>query len=417
MRIGTVLSSCLLIALVAGPANPSSSASGEFQIVWSLEIPRHVYFIGEEINFTATATSATNPSLHIPNEFANVQIRNDTGVDVWDWQAMTDANGSANFWWNTTLTQKTGNYSVVLTDGYNNTVSTNFTLLFNQDAYNQGRLDQLQREIDAQNQYLNILFERDFWLVAQVEAFQKESLIVFAVTMTGFLMMFSVFMADRMKRATLPENRDRAWAKGFKVLGFSSTPPSRLTDKQPEVAAYAPNPDKIVPRFNMTEFCDRCDPEHKVPMTPARLAEHKEMHEHRWLGIDGWRKKRAAIAVMKAAYPKAKNPREYEQDKPKNRAAAALLEKAAVAVTNADGGRASEKDLAEVREKAKAYSEVLDKSEPVYKKPSSQKPEKKRKLKGELVISTTPEARPAQTPQPRTAIDKLYDDLKENWDQ
>ncbi len=417
MRLGTVAIMCLAVGLTMTPILSTQAGSSEFQIVWTLEIPRHVYFIGEEINFTATATSATDPSLHVPNEFANVQIRNDTGVDIWDWQAMTDANGTASLWWNTTLTQKTGNYTVVLTDGYNNTVSTNFTLLFNQDAYNQGRLDQLQREIDAQNQYLNILFERDFWLVSQVQAFQQESLVVFAVTLIGFLMMFSMFMADRMRRSTFPENRDKAWARGFRMLGMSSTPPSRLTDKQPEVAAYTPNPDKIVPRLNMTEFCDRCDPEHKVPMTLARLAEHKAMHEHLWLGIEGWRKKRAALAVMKATYPKAKNPREYEQDKPKNRAMDALLEKAALAVTNAKNGRSSENDFAEVRDKAKAYSEIRKNIEPVYKKPSAGKQKKKRKLRGGLMISTSSETRPAQSPQTRTKIDDLYDDLKEKWDQ
>ena len=414
MRIVKIVLVCLLLTALILPVAPVGASSGEFQIQWAVHMPRQTYFIGEMVNFTATATTSSSPFLKIPNEYANVRIVNQTGADIFDWQAMTDSNGTAYFYWNSSVDQQPGNYSVILTDSYGNIVSGNFTLLFNQDTYNQGRLDQLQREIDARDQYLNILFSRDFWLVNQVQALNQMAYVDFGVVFLTFLLILSMWFSNRAQKANLPENRDKTWAKGFKMLGFSSTPPSRLTDKQPLVAAYVSPQELRPPRIGMTEFCDKCDPEHKKPMTKARLEQHKLMHEKLYLGIDGWRRKRAAKRIMRAAYPRPKKEYIFEQDKKEPKARGELIHKTAEIVKKLKAKEDATTEVIELREQAKAYSEILVKPRPAYKQTAPAKVRKQRKLREEVSVSTSQEARPAsqKIPVAKTDIDELWEHLK-----
>lgn len=314
MRIGTCVFVCVALCALSLSSVPASAGPDDYLVEWSIFLPRQTYFIGEEIAFSIEAHSSINLAIPIPGEYANIQILDENDTDVYDWQAMTDTNGTANLYWNTTVYVEPGEYRILLTDSYKNTIEGNFTLLWDQETYNNGRLDDLQRQIDERDRYLDYLFLSNNFLSRKYLEFKRMLWVGFGTAFGSFLLIFSIWVADRAQKSNQPQFREKAWAKGFRSLGISSTPPSRLTDKQPEVAGYVCPPEKLPPRYGMTEFCDICDPDHKKPMTKARLEEHKIAHERYFVKLQPYLRERALRKAYKELYQKSVKERTYVQD-------------------------------------------------------------------------------------------------------
>ena len=137
-------------------ASPVAEAD-DFEVLWAINIPREVYFMGETVNFDIVAF-ASEDGVFLPGEMALVTIRNSTFNEMYAGWITTNSNGTCPISWDIPLESEPQNYTIILQPIIGDAYTKNFNSLFDQDIYWQKSVEYLEDELNRQYEYLNYLF-------------------------------------------------------------------------------------------------------------------------------------------------------------------------------------------------------------------------------------------------------------------
>jgi hypothetical protein len=421
-----LLTSCQ--ALVVFDAQAFSSDG--YTVIWAIDLPREVYFIGESVAFTVVAFVSSDPDILLPDQMAKITIRNGTLFEVFSAWVTTNANGSAPITWETGLDAATGNYTIILEDLADMKVVANFTVLFNEETYWQTRVDLLERDLQSQYEYINYLYSYNKYLNNRVHWIDQQFKLLWAMSFITVMCGIYVAMheAAGMKRNT--SGLMSYPSKLLEILGFRSRPIVELDHE--EIANLDIPQNKVPPIYGHDQFCPVCDPQKKKPMTEGQLRDHLwAVHDRLHLKKDSigakWRARKAE-GVAKAE-KKAKEPvkpafasvetyqKEWTEEKAKEtfQARLDLIKKQhkKKLITNAQ----AKAKVAQVR----ADLEAVNRKPVVLKQTTAPKVELQRKVRMERQLSHVPKIPtgisqvskkiPAETPSSESALDELFDKL------
>jgi hypothetical protein len=432
LRKGLVLVLVGMLCVTGFVGFASQEVRGDFTVMWAMDLPRQTYFIGETVTFTVTAFASTDPTLFIPGELAQVTIRNESLQEMYSAWITTNSNGSAAINWDIPITADPGNYTVILTDTHGFTSHQSIEILYNEETYWKTRVDLLQREIDKQYQYINLLFSYNKWLTGQVNFMRKNFTLMWII---AFLAMLSglynfMYVSSRNKKSTtgimsIP-------SKALSFLGIGGEPPIYMQHE--EVAQQTIPQDKMVPIYGRDFHCQVCA--HKglpdIPMTEKQLEEHIVMQhdktpkkfkwKYRFARAEARQKKVLAKEQKKAdkhPTPRFGTPLEIAKSETIEEKRKELLRVIKTAKALHKKGKLSDKEYhacflkvsAEMEQLKKDSITTPPKSDP--REPSAQKPELQRKARTERQLFTPSgiSNKLAENPAPKTAIDELFERL------
>ena len=412
---------------------PVATVGDDFETMWVMQIPRSTYFVGETVTFTVTAFASTDPTLKIPSEMALVTVRNQSLVEAYSAWIVTDNNGSATVSWDIGLTAEPGNYTIILKPLRGTTVTETISVLYNEETYWKERVKQLEDGLNKQYEYINYLFNYNYWLNRQVKWVKETQtiqwLMVFMCLIVGlYCGMFLAANQPSTARGVLA-----APGKLMRLLGIAS--PNPLYLQHEEVLQLETPKEKIPPIYGHDYVCKVCEKKGLpvTKMTKAQFEEHMWYHDRLALKRDSLRAKlrgwMEAREKQKNASGKEPEPafgtvEEYAEAERRAEAVAQLKERLERLRKLRKKGLISDdvlkRQLAEIR----AEKDKLAKKMPEPKKDAPQtatpaKPETQRKVRVERRLSTpviglphTPDKVPAHTPKmERTQIDELYEKL------
>jgi len=395
--------------------------SDGYTVMWAIELPREVYFIGETVSFTVVAFVSSDPDILLPDQMAKITIRNGTLFEVYSAWITTNANGSAPVTWETGLDAATGNYTIILEDLADTKVVANFVVLYNEETYWQTRVDLLERDLQTQYEYLNYLFAHENYLQRQL---QRNTRILHVLSICLFAVLFLAlwtWFPELAKRARAGKGVYDQLGRGLAAMGITSEPVLYLQHE--EVSQLSVPPDKAAPRFNVEFYCEICDPQHGNKMTLQQYEDHVFMHDKHYARPKfwkAWRRERARDAAKKADEPeKLPEPayasieeykKEWTEEKARENLQARLdlikMQHKKKLITDAQ----AKAKVAQVRadlEAVNAKTQVL-KQTPSAKVPIQRKVREKEALSG---ILKAPQKIPTPIPSSKSALDELFDKL------
>jgi hypothetical protein len=419
----------VLLALTAFQGLAVESAlgdSGTFTTMWVIDLPRQTYFIGETVTFTVTAFASTDPSLLLPDQMAKITIRNASLIEVYSTWITTNSNGSAPIAWETGLNATAENYTIILDDLKTTKVTATFNLLFNEETYWQTRVDQLQKDLQTDRNYLNYLFAMQKYQQGRLNEIDR------LVKIFGVLAFVTVMCAIYVGMHELAGSKRSSSglmvypSKAVELL-FRTRPAVEL-DHEILEDVHTPR-EKRVPIYGHDQFCPICDPDKRHKLTENQLkdhlwAKHDRLHLKKESIRAKWRARRAEreLAARKkdkeapkltlVSTEKAKE--EWSEDIAKRQFEARLKDlKSAIK----KGELTPEEKKAEIAQ-LKADLDKANGKMPEPQKTTSAKPELQRKVRGERQLSSpifpTPSPsilKPIKMTQSKTKIDELYDQL------
>jgi hypothetical protein len=422
-----VLSALVLLTSCQAYVVFDASAADGFEVMWVIEIPRDIYFIGETVTFTVVAFVSSDPDILLPDQMAKITIRNSTLFEVFSAWVTTNANGSAPVTWETGLDAATGNYTVILEDLADTKVIANFVVLYNEETYWQTRVDLLERDIQTQYDHLNYLFAVQKYQQQKLREMERKLTIFGALAFVTVMCALYVGMheAAMTKRTTtgilsLP-------GKALDLL-FKKNP----IELEHEIVADARVPyEKRVPIYGHDWYCQYCDPDRTRPMTIGQLEEHRWVHYRLHLKKDSImaklrERKRESIrkAREKSADPTKPTlasvetyQKEWTEEKAKQNFQARLdlikKQHKKKLITDAQ----AKAKIAQVR----VELEAVNRKKQVLERSTSPKPEPQRKVRVERRLSHLPKPPtgilqvskeiPAETPSYESALDELSEKL------
>jgi len=250
---------------------PVDSSAEDFKVVWTIQLPRETYFIGETVSFTVTAFASTDPTLKIPGEMALITIRNQSMVEVFSSWITTNSNGSSPIQYDIELTSDTGNYTVILDPLNGETAHESFNVLYNEETYWKERVDQLQEDQAKLYEYINYLFSFNRYLDNRVRWMRQQFVLLWAMSFLTVLAGVYVAMHE--------------YAMSGKTSSGIMSYPGKLVDfiirRKPsveldhEIIADATVPTaKRVPIYEHDFFCPICDPNKHKPLTERMARDH-----------------------------------------------------------------------------------------------------------------------------------------------
>lgn len=414
----------------------SDASAEEFKVLWTVQLPREIYFVGETVSFTVTAYASTDPTLKLPDQMATVTIRNESLAEVYSGWITTNMNGSSPVQWSSGLEAQVGNYTIILKDIPGTTVTKNFMLLFNEEMYWKKRVELIEEEMDRYYEHLNYLFAANKWLTREMNYWKNvvrwTFFLVFAVLLVGLW----VFFPELAKRSRQEKGIYKNIAKGLTAFGLTNEPKIYLEHE--EVAQVEVPPDKAAPRFNAKNYCPICDPELKNPMTLVQFESHIKMHDKDYLKSDTWsakfkewnRKRKLTLEERENADEPLKPAFGSVEDYREKLGAKDRLRELQVRLKVLKDLRRKKKiapeklkdELGKIREEMRVLRKENDSplEEPVYKKTTSQKvvsppkPPEEKRLSGipkNRVLRKMPKPTKIVTDDP---LDELLDRLKVN---
>lgn len=447
-----VLSVLVLVTTYQGYVLSEALAGpNDFQTMWLIELPRQTYFIGESVTFTIVAFASTDPTLMLPDQMAQITIRNSSMAEVYSTWITTNVNGSAPVTWESGLQAVAGNYTIILDDLKGDKVIAEFMLLYNEETFWQTRVGLLERSIDAQYGYVNYLFAYQNYLRKRMDRITQLVYVTFVLILGVLLMALWTWFPELARRVRVGRGVYEQLGKGLAALGITSEP--RIYLDHEEVSQVSVPPDKAAPRFNAEHYCKICDPQHENKMTLQQFEDHVFMHDQHYMNRGFWRARRREKAretekeadkPEKLPEPKYAPVEEYKVhwDYSKRRKLLRLRMKALKKLYAKK--KIDAKTLKVELEKVRVELESIKKSSPkpsklLYKETSAPKVEPPRKVRMEKHISGIPkkpiildnnplsiasyledhpdidlDEKPKmlfKTNRPKTAIDELFEKL------
>lgn len=368
----------LLVCLcVCAPAFEVAADDGyDFKIGWVMLFPRSTYFIGETITFRVEAYAEIQPDLKIPDQYANIVVRNESMFEVFNYWIYTDANGSAWVNWTTQLDYTNGTYLVTLTDGLGGVASTQLTLLWDQNIAWQRQIDDLATENEYLWGYVDELFGARNYLLRKTEALTHAIyFLAFGFALT-FCAAIWVWAREYIRvNARLPREKRSGIAS---TLGFRAQPFFLQTYDHPEAANYQVPEHHKAPRFGEEYHCPLCDKDAKKPMTKHQWEGHmQDFHDRKLIGFRAWVKKRRFKEDLARLYGKDDVPVIIEALKAENIRRERLMKRTQELRAKIEAGELSDAEaesrLAQLRSELGLTEPVL-KELPLQKHESTQKP-------------------------------------------
>ena len=431
MRIAGLMIGALMLSMMMLPI--ASSADDDFEVVWVVNLPRDIYFVGETMTVEIYAYASTDPDLFIPGEMALVTVRNETLQEVYSSWFTTNTNGTIVAQWDISLDMDIGNYTLILAPIMADNIILPFFVLYDENTYWQKKVENLEDELQLQYEYLNYLYASNNYLNKQIDILKDQVLIAGIIMFITLMATMWNVLPEWARRANQSENRDKMGSRLAKLMGFSTTPKVLLTDHHEELAQLKTPEGKKPPRYGMIHHCVICDPESKELMTKKAYIEHLELHTHRTLSYAKWRRNRIYKALITDHYKlpsddfAIEKPVLLEKKKDDIVDSVELSRKELKAINHElrtqkekdkqkkkDDKKAEKVRAKEERKLAKHAQKALGKSEPVLKETTIQKPERTRKVRERKPLSGNPEPRPIKklaNPTSKSQIDDLFDKL------
>jgi hypothetical protein len=408
-------------------------AEDEFSIVWGVNMPRNIYFIGETMTVEIIATASTDPNLFVPGEMALVTIRNESLQECYAAWLTTNDNGTIIAQWDIPLEMDTGNYTFVLAPIMSDNIIIPFLVLYDENTYWQKRVENLEEELKLQYEYLNYLYSSNNYLNKQVAILKDQVFIAGIIMFVTLMATMWVVIPEWARRANQSESKENMSSKLAKLMGFSSTPKVLLTEHHEELAQLKTPIGMKPPRYGMVHHCSICDPESKELMTRKAYIEHLEFHTRHVISLVKWRRERVYRAIISDHYKIPVDDLRIEKTARLDKRKSDLIDSVELAkielkAINEDSrtqkdrdklkkhqGKAAEKKRAkEEKRLAKLAKKSVEKAEPVLKQTVSRKTVNTRTIRREKPISGIPEALPEKklkVDAPRTPIDDLFEKL------
>ena len=427
---GLMIGACLLVCVMP----MSVMAEDDFSVIWVVNMPREIYFIGETMTVEIYAYASTDPTLFVPGEMALVTIRNESLQESYSSWFTTNTNGTILVQWDIPLEMDTGNYTFVLAPIMAENIVIPFLVLYDENTYWQKRVENLEDELKLQYEYLNYLYSSNNYLNKQVKILKDQVFIAGIIMFVTLMATMWVVIPEWARRANQSEKRENMSSKLAKLMGFSSTPKVLLTEHHEELAQLKTPENKKPPRYGMIHHCSICDPEGKELLTRKAYIEHLEFHTRHVVSLAKWRRERIFKALISDHYKLPVDDLAVEKtvrlDKKKSDLvdSVELAKKELKAMIHEDSRtqkqrdrlrkqydkKAKKKRAKEEKQLAKQAKKSIEKVEPVLKQTTSRKPQVARKLRTEKPISGIPEAVPAKkhaVDAQRTPIDDLFEKL------
>lgn len=430
-----------VLLLMSGAMIAQPTEADDFEILWAIELPRDVYFIGETVTFTVTAFTSGEPTIFMPGEMALVTIRNSSYAECYGGWITTNQNGSAPISWDIPLESQADNYTIIVQPIVGMSYIKNFVALFDQDTYWMKRVEFLEDELNRQYEYLNYLFGTNKFLMRQVDIL-RDRVAIMGVVMFVTIMATLVVVIPEWARRSTNYNPKSVSSRLAKLMGFSSTPKVLLSDQHDELAQLKTPEGKRPPRYGLDYTCPFCDPDKKEPMTKGQYEEHIMSHYRPIWNLTARRRNRVYKELIDDHYkiPEARPPHErlIEAEKKADAIVDSIeLSRKELRAIAAEKKKLEAEALAEKkriekerRQSAKAMKQTKTvkkkKDKPVVKDSLPSKPEVQRKVRrvkhqsGIPEMALVPPVKPTPKPLPirrvressnRSAIDDLFDQL------
>jgi hypothetical protein len=311
MRRFVIALGCVGMMVMCGVAIALPSQADDFEVLWAIDLPRELYFIGETVSFSVLAYSSGEVSVFLPGEMALVTIRNSSYSEMYAGWITTNINGSCPVSWDIPLESEPSNYTIILQPIVGTLVTKNFIALFDQDTYWQKRVEFLEDELNRQYEYLNYLFGTNKYLLKQVSILKDQVAIAGVVMMITIMATLWVVIPEWAKRSSDPDNKTIS-GRLARLLGFSNTPKVLLTEQHEELAQLRTPLGRRPPRCGMEHYCEFCDPDKKEPMVKNDYESHLLSHYRRLHGRNARRKNRIYKRLVSEHYeiPELRPPHE-----------------------------------------------------------------------------------------------------------
>jgi len=403
-------------------------SSDGYTVMWAIELPREVYFIGESVAFTVVAFVSSDPDILLPDQMAKITIRNGTLFEVYSAWITTNANGSAPVTWETGLDATTGNYTIILEDLADTKVIANFVVLYNEETYWQTRVDLLERDIQAQYNHLNYLFAVQKYQQQKLREMERKLTIFGALAFVTVMCALYVGMHEAAMTRRTTTGILSLPGKALDLL-FKKNP----IELEHEIIADARVPyEKRVPIYGHDWYCQYCDPKRTHPMTIGQL------EEHRWAVHDRLHLKKDSIMAKLRERKKESIQKAREKNADPTKPAFASVETYQKEWTEEKARKNfqarldlikkqhKKKLITDAQAKAKAAQvradlEAINKKREALKQTTAPKPELQRKVRMERQLSHVPKPLtgilqvskkiPTETPSSESALDELFDKL------
>jgi len=279
-----------------------ASAEEDFSVMWLVDMPRDIYFIGETITVTLTAYSSQDSTLLVPSEMCLVTIRNESLAEAYSAWFTTDFNGTALVTWDIPLNADVGNYSFVLSPLSGDNIICPFFVLYDENTYWQKRVELLEDELRQQYEYLNYLYANSNYQGRQIDILKDRVMIAGCVMFVTILVSMAVAFPEWARQANAANLKKGVGSKLAKLMGFSNTPQVLLTDFHVELAQLKTPSDKRPLRYGLVHHCSMCDPDNLEPMTKRDYDEHIKSHYKNLWSLRSRRRNNIYKSIIKDHY-------------------------------------------------------------------------------------------------------------------
>jgi hypothetical protein len=355
----------------------------------------------------------------LPDQMAKITIRNDSLAEVYEAWITTNVNGSAPVTWDSGLEAVAGNYTIILDDLKGEKVVEHFMLLFNEETYWQVKVGLIEKELQSQYQYINFLYSFQKYQERKIKEMERRMTIFGALTFVTVMCAIYVGMHELSGAKRSTSGLMVYPGKAVELL-FRSRP---IVELDHEILEDVQVPkEKRVPIYGHDHFCPICDPDKTHKLTENQLrdhlwAKHDRLHLKKESFRAKWRARKAkselASKKKESESPKLsllsaeKAKEEWKEENIKEHFEGRLklikkqLKKGEITPEQA------KVEIAQLKEDLQKVN--LKMPEPP--KTTSAKPELQRKVRMEKQLSA-PVKTPAGVPCSKTAIDELFDSLK-----
>ena len=394
MKRSVIAFGCVGMMVACGVMLAVPTQADEFDVLWAIDLPREVYFIGESVVFGVKAFTSDVEGIFLPGEMALVTIRNGSSTEMFSGWITTNINGTNSISWDIPLESHPDNYTITLDPivgpAIGGAITASFITAFDQDTYWQKRVEFLEDELTTQYEYLNYLFGSNKYLLNQVSVLKDQVAIAGAVMTITILATLWVVIPEWARRSSEPTKKSLS-GRLAGLLGLSNTPKVLLTEQHEELAQIKTKEGRRPPRCGLDYVCKLCDPDKKLPMTKNQYDEHLNMHYKRNWSIRAWRRNQLYKDLIDEHYqlPEVRPPHEkiLEADRRKDELVESVelsrKELKAIAAEKAkyeDDTKLERERLSTLKKEAKRAAKPPKKDKPE-KPPKKYKPEKPPKEK------------------------------------